>query len=294
MSLKNLGVLHKSDRQIVLTALVVIAIGLAFIVFTGREPVTEATLAADTTAIDSPHLALSSPQQYYRQSSSHTIELFSFDPNTADSTQFLCLGLQPWQVRNIYRYRAKGGIYRKKEDFARLYGLTAGQYKQLEPYIKIGADYQPASNLFVSNNEQKDTFPRQHKLSENETIDLSSADTTALKTVPGIGSYFARQIVNYRTRLGGYVSTDQLDEIEDFPTESKKYFTLTDSSIQRINVNKLSLSQLKRHPYIDYYQARAITDYRRLHGPLKSLDELRLLREFPDDVRHRLMPYIEY
>ena len=28
-------------------------------------------------------------------------ETFPFDPNTADSTQLLRLGLQPWQVRNI-------------------------------------------------------------------------------------------------------------------------------------------------------------------------------------------------
>ena len=76
-----------------------------------------------------------------------SVKLVVFDPNTADSTTLLSLGLQRWQVRNIYRYRRAGGIYRRKEDFARLYGLTAGQYRQLEPYIRIGADYQPAVTL---------------------------------------------------------------------------------------------------------------------------------------------------
>ena len=37
-------------------------------------------------------------------------ELFAFDPNTADSTALLRLGLRPWQVRAIYRYRARGGV----------------------------------------------------------------------------------------------------------------------------------------------------------------------------------------
>ena len=68
------------------------------------------------------------------------IKLFAFDPNTADSTQLEQLGLQRWQIRNIYRYRKAGGIYRRPQDFASLYGLTAGQYKQLEPYIRISAD----------------------------------------------------------------------------------------------------------------------------------------------------------
>ena len=41
---------------------------------------------------------------YAATESQHTVEEFPFDPNTADSNQLLRLGLQPWQVRNIYRY----------------------------------------------------------------------------------------------------------------------------------------------------------------------------------------------
>ncbi len=44
----------------------------------------------------------------------------------------------------------------------------------------------------------------------------------------------------------------------------------------------------------NFLQARAIADYRRLHGPLKSLDDLRLLREFPPEAIERLRPYVEY
>src|SRR3712207_7580652 len=42
---------------------------------------------------------------------------------------------------------AKGGIYRSPESFARLYGLTRKQYRELKPYIVIGDDYLPASTL---------------------------------------------------------------------------------------------------------------------------------------------------
>ena len=65
----------------------------------------------------------------YAQYKEVKVERFYFDPNTADSTQLLRLGLRPWQVRNIYKYRAAGGIYRTPSDFARLYGLTQKQYK---------------------------------------------------------------------------------------------------------------------------------------------------------------------
>ena len=61
-----------------------------------------------------------------------------------------------------------------------------------------------------------------------------------------------------------------------------------------MNINRLTLQQLRRHPYVNFYMAKAITDYRRLHGDIKSLNELRLSKDFTDEAIHRLEPYIEY
>ena len=147
-----------------------------------------------------------------------------------------------------------------------------------------------------SSSEPRDSFVSRYpvKIKEGEHVILNTADTTALKTVPGIGPYFARKIVQYGERLGGYVSVDQLDEIEDFPLESKKYLTIQNAQPRKLNINQLSLNELKRHPYLNYYRARAITDYRRLHGPIQSLDDLRLSKDFPQEVIDRLAPYVEF
>ena len=134
----------------------------------------------------------------------------------------------------------------------------------------------------------------QVKIRKGAHVVLNTADSTALKTVPGIGPYFARKIIQYGERLGGYVSVDQLDEIEDFPLDAKDYLVIETPSPKKLNVNKLSLNDLKRHPYINYFQARAITDYRRLHGPLKSLDDLRLIKDFSPEAIARLTPYVEF
>ena len=40
--------------------------------------------------------------------------------------------------------------------------------------------------------------------------------------------------------------------------------------------------------------ARTITDYRRLHGSIRSLNDLRLSKDFPPEVIARLEPYVEY
>ena len=134
----------------------------------------------------------------------------------------------------------------------------------------------------------------QPKIREGEYVVLNTADTTQLRTVPGIGPYFARKVVQYGERLGGYVSIDQLDEIEDFPLDAKDYLVIQDACPRKLNVNQLSLNELRRHPYINFYQARAITDYRRLHGPIKSLNDLRLSKDFPPEAIERLLPYVAY
>lgn len=284
--------LQKSDRKVILALLAVIVIALGIILFTGSP----STSSISGTSRDSSHVRnVSNPSLPTRQ-----VERFFFDPNTADSAQLRRLGLQTWQIRNIYKYRAAGGIYREKTDFARLYGLTVKEYRELEPYIRISSDYLPAATLVkesASATAKHDTTLVHHypqKIAETAHVVLNTADTTELMTVPGIGPYFARKIVQYGQRLGGYVNVDQLDEIENFPAESKRFLVVEGATPQKLNVNKLTLNELKRHPYINFYQAKDITDYRRLHGPIKSLQDLRLLKDFPQAAIERLLPYVTY
>ena len=287
--------LQKSDRKVILTLLVVIVSVFTMIFLTGGDSTESTTQQKDSSQ------SRTNKNYIYDSYTPKKVERFTFDPNTADSTQLLRLGLQDWQVRNIYKYRAAGGIYRKPLDFAKLYGLTVKQYRELEPYIRISSDYQPASTLVnekesYTRKDTKDsvTYQRPSKIKETEHIVLNTADTTSLMTIPGIGPYYARKIIQYGNRLGGYVSVDQLDEIDDFPTEAKKYLVISNPSPKKLNVNQLSLNELKRHPYINFFQAKAITDYRRLHGSIHSLNELRLLKDFSPEVIKRLTPYVAY
>ena len=293
MKLGDLFYLNRHDRRILLVLLSVAAGCLLMMWLSGDEFSKESSITSITSSTSfSRDSSSSRTSSYYQQPVQ--AERFVFDPNTADSTQLFRLGLQAWQVRNIYKYRAAGGIYRKKEDFARLYGLTVKQYRELEPYIRISADYQPASLLVKEEKQEHDTLLFPQKIAEGETVDLAVADTSELKTVPGIGSYFARKIVDYRERLGGYVSVEQLDEIDGFPLQAKKYLRLGEMEVRKLNLNTLSLSELRRHPYLNYYQARTIVEYRRKKGALKSLDDLRLSRDFPPEARQRLLPYVEF
>ena len=290
----------RNDSIIILVCLIAIAAFLIGKKVGSKEDYTE-VVPEDTVAFQSNwgrgerHSA--SRAHIYYNVEEKKAERFAFDPNTADSTQLLRLGLRPFIVRNIYKYRAKGGRFRKPEDFARMYGLGKEEYKSLEPYIKISSDYQPASSL-ISETEKsstpKDSLRYPVKLSVGEHIALNTADTTMLKRVPGIGSGYARAIVNYRNRLGGYVDVNQLLDIKGIPPEALQYIVLGNSDVKKLDVNHLSLNQLKQHPYLNFYQARALVESRRLHGPLRSAADLRLISDFTEADIKRLIPYLQF
>ena len=317
----------KSDRKAILVALTVAVMAVVGIWLVGKandateggEPVGEGDVNVD--------VATGQGAEGYAVEG-REVRLAPFDPNLADSTQLLSLGLQPWQVKNILKYRAKGGVFRQPTDFARVYGLTVKQYRELEPYIRISTDFRPAADVYGNQSHRqsypsrggyaqrggsssghtpwehssndatpshtRDTLMYPVKLKAGEHIDLNRADTTALKKVPGIGSYYARKVVAYRENLGGFCSTNHLLEIEGFPQEATGFFVLKPSDVRKLNVNHLTLAQLRKHPYINFYMAKAIVDRVRLKGPLHSLDELSLLPDFTPEVINKLAPYVEF
>ena len=298
MFLKGFFYMPRSDRR---TFTFLCTLILVVVILMGALSNTDDT----SNKIDAPEKAAKTRAERYesKEAKDEAIDenkigskLFYFDPNTADSTQLLQLGLRPWQVRNIYKYRARGGVYQCKEDFAYVYGLTVKDYRRLEPYIRIGADYLPASSLAEVKNHKRgyERNKRFENKGDDENATNGEQKTYTPKKIPGIGSYYSRQIIRYRDQLGGFVNKEQLLEIEDMPEDAIKYIAIDEKSIRKLRINQLTLSQLKRHPYINYYMARAITDYRRLHGKIRSMSELKLMKEFSSYDIERISPYIEY
>ena len=209
---KRIGYLCKSDRRAILTLLVLVAIACIAIYTLQNEGMESNPISAQSATKQSEiNIASKETDNKNDEPAKLNKELFYFDPNTADRNQLLRLGLQEWQVRNICKYRTKGGIYRSKEDFAYVYGLTVGQYRRLAPYIRISDEYLPASTLAEVRNHKRYNYYDKKEYSEKETteiktekpaaytpklrkgeqLNINASDTTQLKTIPGIGSYYA-------------------------------------------------------------------------------------------------------
>ena len=225
------------------------------------------------------------------------IRMQVFDPNTVDSMTLLHLGFKPWQAKNMLKYRAKGGRYRKKEDMKKLYGMTDSMYIALEPYICIQQD-----SIVVDSTKMDtvrlDSLPKWRSIKKDTILNLRTADTTELKLIRGIGSYRAKMIVRYREQLGGYVRVEQILEaigMDKVIADSiLSHFYIDSVVVNKMPVNKMRPEVLQRHPYLNFEQAKAIYEYRRKHIRIKSAEELKKIKGLsPTDIE-KISIYLDF
>lgn len=221
------------------------------------------------------------------------INPFQFDPNTLNAEGWKRLGFSEKQASGILRFRDKGGYFRKKEDLKKLYAVTDEVYIALEPFVTISQNNEPSYNKTSvgQNPSNASKF-----FSERYKAELNSADSAELVKVYGIGPATARRIIRYRERLGGYNSVDQLREVSGI--DSAKFEMIREGVfadpdvVRKIEINKATISQLRQHPYIDYYIAKAIVDNRVKKGAYTSPEELSEIPLIYGALFNKLKPYI--
>jgi competence protein ComEA len=206
------------------------------------------------------------------------VKLFAFDPNNLAVTQWQKLGLSVRQIKGIKNYEAKGGRFYTKADVKKMYTITPQDYQRLAPYIQLP---QGSGSMVIK---------------ALKRVDLNTADSASLTQLKGIGPAFARRIVQYRKRLGGFYSKQQLKEV--FGMDDMRYadvqgqFTLKPGGIKRMNVNKVEFEDLKNFPYLSYKQMSALVQYRKQHGDYESFEELHNVAILDDVVLKKIKPNI--
>lgn len=166
-------------------------------------------------------------------------ETFRFNPNTVSIEDLMRLGFSRKQAESIDNYRAKGGQYRRKTDFAKSFVVSEEMYDRLKDHIDI------------------------------PLLDINAADSAAFDALPGIGPYFASKMVSYRQSLSGYSRKEQLMEIWNF--DKARFDALQDlitvGPCDSLRFWGMSIDELKKHPYVRTYNvARSIVFFRE-HNP---------------------------
>ena len=153
----------------------------------------------------------------------------------------------------------------------------------------------------INNINKKVQQPKANSLSSKalvqKSVNLNSADTTELKSLPGIGSFFAKNIVDYRNKLGGFIEKEQLLEVYAFDTtrlSNIENFIIIDSiELRKININTDDFKTILRHPYIEYEDVKKIVNYRESKGMIKNWEQyLKVVGR--NDVDERLEKYIGF
>jgi len=213
--------------------------------------------------------------------------LFPFDPNTLDAAGWKKLGLDDHMITTIQHYKAKGGQFRKAADLQRIYGFKQADFDRLAPYIKIAA---AAPFVYAARP------PVKYVKAPPVIIDINQADTTAFIALPGIGNKLASRIVNFRTKLGGFVSVQQVGETFGLPDSTfqliKPRLQCAPVALQKININTADANTLKQHPYIRWNIANAIVQYRQQHGVFRSREELQQIVLITPELFQKIVDYI--
>ncbi len=281
----------RQDRRAILLLAVLIVIALALV---WTKPMWKHEEPYEAQASDSLLQSFTSKQQ---EVPPIKISPHPFDPNTADSLELLSVGLPPYVPRNILRYRKAGGVFRKADDLARIYGLHDTTFARVKPYVTISS-----TNRLATENPSPDTTRREHPYAEymrakykpGRFVNLNTADTTELMKIPGIGPVRAKKIIDYRRSLGGFYSIKQVHEAYDLPEHLGDWVHISTPVIEKLHINKASLAQLRAHPYLTFYQARAIVELRKREGDIRSVRQLLFLDEFTEADTARLTPYLSF
>ncbi len=229
-------------------------------------------------------LAWMAERENARRNAQHdTIKFHNFDPNLITAEDLIALGLDKRIADRIVRYREKGGQFRFKEDLKKIYGMDSVWYHSASDWVAI-AKNEKSTKMIVS------------KRQSTQREDINLADTLRLQDVYGIGPALARRIVIFRERLGGYIYMDQLREVYGLDSvvveRVKRQFHVKAGFVPRkINLEKATLDELNKHPYINRRQAQAIVAYRSQHD-IKSVQQLRDLPQLGQQWLDKMMPYL--
>jgi DNA uptake protein ComE-like DNA-binding protein len=225
-------------------------------------------------------------QQMDRSVAENKLTPFPFNPNLLPSEQWSKMGLKDWQIKVIKKYEAKGGKFYKKEDFKRMFCISPSEYEILEPYISIPEQ----------KNEYTNRKPEIKEIKKKVLIDLNNADSVTLLTLYGIGPSFAKRIVKYRNLLGGFYTKAQLLEVYGFDQDRLDKIDdnceVGSGGIKKINVNTVKTEELKKHPYFDYYTAKAIVDQRIILKKYTSLEQIKAIPLIHDELFTKIKNYL--
>lgn len=226
-----------------------------------------------------------------------------FDPNSLDSAGWVSIGMPPRQAPYFLAFRERISGFYSLEDVKKYRNLDSALLERWLPYMQF-ATRPPRESPYGKEKESKDTdfsltTPKESTAFRPRIInkvEINSADSAELESLPGIGASMAARICAYRERLGGFVRLDQLMEVwgmrEENLEKAAEYLELNVAGIDGICFNSVDEEQLSNHPYLGRKLARTLIAYRDQRQGLNDIEAIKGCALMTDSIYAKLSAYL--
>ncbi len=252
----------------------------------------EMAFAKESSSKPAPASYTKSKQNRHKHHNKKSQELFKFNPNVLDKAGWVKLGLSEKQAQVVLNYRAKGGVFKNRDDLKKIYVLDNELLVDLLPFVEIPQ----TANEIRKPTVFKDKISKDNYM--NLSIDINLADSSEFMKLKGIGPVFSNRIIKFRDALGGFVTTEQLSEIYGLPEETYQHIfpklTVDKSDVKLLKINVISASELSKHPYVTYKQAQTIINYRNQHGAFNRVEDLAKIHSLDEDFFRKIEFYLDF
>ncbi|MDR1112440.1 MAG: helix-hairpin-helix domain-containing protein [Bacteroidales bacterium] len=129
-------------------------------------------------------------------------------------------------------------------------------------------------------------------------LNLNRCDTGDIIVIPQFGAKRAQKLVEYRQKLGGFHSFEQLAEVyilQNIKTEHlAKYFFIDTTDIKKLEINNATYKELIAHPYFDAYLTKTILNYRNKNGKISNIAQFKDITKAYPELLEKMEPYLSF
>jgi competence protein ComEA len=209
-----------------------------------------------------------------------------FDPNNYTISDWMKLGLSEKQAMVVINF-SKRGLY-SNEQLKKIFVISNELFELIKDSTIYPIKYPVDSPVEKVENIKKTV--------EIIGIDVNSATQSELETIKGIGPFFAKNILKYRDKLGGFCKKEQLLEVWKMDQEKynqiEPYITIDAHAIRKINVNTATAEELKSFPYFNWNIANSIVKMRIQKGSYQSINQLKESELIDEELFDKIKPYL--
>lgn len=205
-----------------------------------------------------------------------------FNPNEYTAQEWIKLGLSEKQVAVLMKF-TKNGL-RSNEDLKRIFVISEELYELIK------------DSTFYPERPKVEYVPKVTEEKKIQSLEINSASTEELEKLKGIGPFFAKQIIKYRDRLGGFSNKEQILEVWKMTIETYDklipQIEIDKSNIKKLKINDVTPEELKNHPYLNWSQVNSIIKMRMQRTKFNAIDEIQESKLIDAETFEKLIPYL--